>query len=237
MNSDRRRRIWERSAAFLLISAHVLAGMLFVFPAARPAYSQAAITPDVFYSVVTVDSARELPLLAERYHTTVEQILRQNPKIKTIRPGTTLTIKENYLGHELARGSNGSWSWPLVGPVSSSYGEREGEFHHGLDIAVPTGITVKAARAGRVSKAERLPVYGLTVVIDHGNGVQTLYAHNSRLTVKVGEWVEKGEGIAISGNTGNTTGPHLHFEVRLSGKTIDPQKVLPRQLYASTGAQ
>lgn len=70
-------------------------------------------------------------------------------------------------------------------------------------------------------------VYGKTVMIDHGKGIQTLYAHNDRLLVKVGEQIAAGEQIALSGNTGNTTGPHLHFEIRLNGKVIDPLKYLP----------
>lgn len=233
MNTERRRRIWERGAAFILMSVFALIALGLILALAKPGYSQTLAGPDVSFSIVTVDSPRELPLLAERYHTTAEQILRENPKVKMIRPGTILTIKENYLEQEVSRGSTSSWVWPLSGPVSSAYGQREGDFHHGLDIAVPPGITVRAARPGRVSKAGRFPIYGLTVVVDHGNGVQTLYAHNSKLKVKVGDSVEKGEGIAVSGNTGKTTGPHLHFEVRLSGQTIDPLKVLPKQLLAS----
>lgn len=125
-------------------------------------------------------------------------------------------------------GWSNNWVLPVKGTVSSAYGWRNSDFHHGIDIAVPSGTWVRAARAGRVAKVGWLGVYGLAVLVDHGGGVQSLYAHNSRLLVKVGEYVESGEGIAYSGNTGNTTGPHLHFEIRVNGRTIDPTPYLPK---------
>ena len=198
-----------------------------------PAYSQTSPRSITCYSVVTVQSERDLSVLAQRYHTTVEQILRENPQYKTIRAGTTLTIRENYLEDKLSRGLSGGWTWPLQGSLTSGYGSRDGEVHHGVDIAAPSGMTVRAARSGRVVKAGWLPVYGLSVVIDHGNGVETLYSHNSQILVRVGEWVQSGERIAMSGNTGKSTGPHLHFEVRLGGQTLDPLRVIPKILMAS----
>ena len=128
----------------------------------------------------------------------------------------------------IARGRDTSWSWPVVGATSSDYGWRNGEFHHGLDVATPSGSLIRAARAGKVVKTGWLGVYGLIVLLDHGNGVQTLYAHNSRILAKVGDVVEIGEGISISGSTGKSTGPHLHFEIRRNGKTVDPEYYLPR---------
>ena len=100
--------------------------------------------------------------------------------------------------------------------------------HYGLDIAVPTGTPIRAAAAGRVTFAGRRGGYGYLVIIDHGKGVETRYAHNSKLLVSAGDRVERGQIIARSGNTGNSTGPHLHFEIRYRAKAVDPYKYLIR---------
>lgn len=117
-----------------------------------------------------------------------------------------------------------NFSWPVTGRLSSGYGQRWGSMHHGIDIAVPTGTPVRAAAKGRVSFASTgwNGGYGTLVVIDHGNGVETRYAHNSRLAVKVGQTVSRGDIIAYSGNTGRSTGPHVHFEIRLRGNSVNP---------------
>ena len=128
----------------------------------------------------------------------------------------------------ISRGRDESWSWPVDGVTSSDYGWRNGNFHHGLDVATPSGSLIRAARGGKVVKTGWLGVYGLIILLDHGNGVQTLYAHNSKILAKVGDLVEMGEGISISGSTGKSTGPHLHFEIRCNGKTINPEYYLPR---------
>jgi murein DD-endopeptidase MepM/ murein hydrolase activator NlpD len=114
------------------------------------------------------------------------------------------------------------------GRVSSGYGWRsdpidgEARFHRGLDIALPSGSDVPAARAGRVTVAGELAGYGLTVVVEHRDGVSTRYAHLSELTVAVGQDVAAGEVVARSGASGRATGPHLHFEVLEGGRAIDP---------------
>ena len=103
-----------------------------------------------------------------------------------------------------------------------NYSTKKIELHEGIDFAVRTGTPVYAAAAGTVVKAGWSGGYGYLVVIDHGNGYQTYYAHNSRLCVSVGQSVSKGQNIAYSGSTGNSTGPHLHFEVRINGNTTNP---------------
>lgn len=119
--------------------------------------------------------------------------------------------------------SSGMFMRPVSGgTITSKYGQRSSGFHTGVDIAVPTGTPVYAAAAGTVVKAGWSGGYGYLVVIDHGNGYQTYYAHNSRLCVSVGQSVSKGQNIAYSGSTGNSTGPHLHFEVRINGNTTNP---------------
>lgn len=121
-----------------------------------------------------------------------------------------------------------NFDWPVQGRISSRYGTRWGRMHYGLDIAVPTGTPVRAAAAGTVTYAGSMGSYGLLVIIDHGNGVETRYAHNSRIVVKVGQRVKRGDLVAYSGNTGNSTGPHLHFEIRHRGTAVNPENYLKR---------
>lgn len=126
-----------------------------------------------------------------------------------------------------ARGGWPAFIWPVDGPISSAFGPRWGTVHEGIDIAVPTGTPVRAAAGGRVKFAGRYGAYGLLVIVDHGGGITTRYAHNSRLLVEVGDEISRGEVIAISGDTGRSTGPHLHFEIRKDGRALDPLPYLP----------
>jgi murein DD-endopeptidase MepM/ murein hydrolase activator NlpD len=124
-------------------------------------------------------------------------------------------------------GSSGSVSssgliWPVSGPVTSGFGMRWGRMHEGIDIAVPSGTPVGAAAAGTVIYAGWLGGYGNLVVVDHGGGLSTAYGHNSSLAVSVGQQVGQGQVIAYSGSTGHSTGPHVHFEVRVNGTAVDP---------------
>lgn len=119
-------------------------------------------------------------------------------------------------------GGNGILSWPVSGPVTSGFGWRWGRMHEGIDIAVPTGTPVGASAPGTVIYAGWLGGYGNLVVVDHGNGLSTAYAHNSSLLLPVGASVGTGTTIAVSGNTGNSSGPHVHFEVRVGGGAVDP---------------
>jgi murein DD-endopeptidase MepM/ murein hydrolase activator NlpD len=115
---------------------------------------------------------------------------------------------------------------------SSSFGWRldpfngHKAFHEGLDFPANTGDPIYAAAGGIVSASEQTPDYGKIVKIDHGSGLETRYAHASRLLVKAGDRVEKGQKIAEVGNTGRSTGPHLHYEIRLNGNALDPRKYL-----------
>ena len=119
--------------------------------------------------------------------------------------------------------------WPLRGRLTSGIGYRAnpfggsgGEFHTGIDISAPVGTPVRAAATGTVTFAGFQGAYGNIVKINHGNGYETYYAHNSRLLVAAGDTVTKGQVIAHSGNTGRSTGPHLHFEVRFRGEVRNP---------------
>jgi murein DD-endopeptidase MepM/ murein hydrolase activator NlpD len=112
--------------------------------------------------------------------------------------------------------------WPVHGAVVSGYGWRWGRMHEGIDITVSSGTPVVAAASGTVIYAGWLGGYGNLVVVDHGNGLSTAYAHNSGFAVGVGASVGQGQTIAYSGSTGNSSGPHVHFEVRVNGSAVDP---------------
>lgn len=123
--------------------------------------------------------------------------------------------------------------WPADGWLSSAYGVRDSPFggrwdhHGGLDIAGDRGDPIFASSAGEVIRAEWHSGYGRVIEIDHGMGIHTVYAHCRRLLVGAGSYVEEGELIATMGQTGRTTGPHLHFELRFDGRSVDPLPYLP----------
>jgi murein DD-endopeptidase MepM/ murein hydrolase activator NlpD len=123
-----------------------------------------------------------------------------------------------------------SLRWPLDNvEITSPFGQRKHEFHEGVDLRAPRGTTVYAAHAGQVLYAgDRISGYGRMVVIRHSSGIATVYAHNSKLLVRKGQWVSQGTRIAVSGNTGHSTGPHLHFEIRSGVAAINPLEVLPK---------
>ena len=130
-----------------------------------------------------------------------------------------------------AAAAGSSWLWPISGVITSQYGERERGFHYGLDIAADQGTVIGAAAAGLVSEADwKNDAYGYAVMIDHGNGYVTLYGHCSELLVESGTQVTAGQAIALVGSTGNSTGPHVHFEIRSAGQCIDPLPYLPAQI-------
>ncbi len=117
--------------------------------------------------------------------------------------------------------------WPATGSLTSRFGPRWGRNHNGLDIAAPTGTPVAASKAGKVIIASWYGGYGNLVVIDHGGGVSTWYGHNSAFSTSVGQQVTRGQVIAKMGSTGNSTGPHVHFEIRFNGNPYDPLPYLP----------
>jgi murein DD-endopeptidase MepM/ murein hydrolase activator NlpD len=112
--------------------------------------------------------------------------------------------------------------WPVHGVLTSGFGWRWGRMHEGIDLAVSSGTPVVASAAGTVILAGWMGGYGNLVVVDHGGGISTAYGHNTSVTVGVGQQVAQGQLIAYSGNTGHSTGPHVHFEVRVNGGAVDP---------------
>lgn len=113
-------------------------------------------------------------------------------------------------------------AWPVAGRVSSPFGMRADRPHEGVDIAADEGAPIRAVKAGRVIFAGPRGTYGNAVIIDHGNGLQTLYAHACQVLVRPGQAVNAGDVIALVGSTGRSTGPHLHMEVLLNGVRYDP---------------
>ena len=112
--------------------------------------------------------------------------------------------------------------WPCDGVVVSGFGMRWGRMHEGIDIGCAYGTPNRAAASGTVIYAGWLGGYGNLVVVDHGNGLSTAYAHASSILVSVGQSVSQGQTVSLVGSTGHSTGPHLHFEVRVNGVAVDP---------------
>ena len=127
---------------------------------------------------------------------------------------------------------SGGMIWPISGPITSEFGWRNHpifgsqRFHSGLDIGGDYGVPIHAAASGVVIEAGWIGGYGNTVMIEHGGGIVTLYGHNESLAVSVGQQVNQGDVIAYCGSTGNSTGPHCHFEVRLNGEPVSPWNYL-----------
>ena len=127
----------------------------------------------------------------------------------------------------------GSWRWPLdAGVVSSEYGQRGSRPHRGIDIAAKTGTPIHAASAGDVIYADnKMRGYGNVVILRHDDHTTSLYAHASRFAVHRGQRVSRGATIASVGSTGRSTGPHVHFEIRLGERAVDPRGVLPKSRF------
>jgi murein DD-endopeptidase MepM/ murein hydrolase activator NlpD len=123
--------------------------------------------------------------------------------------------------------SSQGFIWPLNGPVTSGYGYRWGRLHAGIDISGYTGQPIVSAKAGVVIEAGSMGGYGNATIIDHGGGIATLYGHQTSISVGAGERVSQGEVIGTVGSTGYSTGPHLHFEVRVNGSPQNPMNYLP----------
>lgn len=150
---------------------------------------------------------------------------------------------ENYQDH-LVHLSSTPDLWPVLGWLTSRFGPRHSpfgrgvKFHEGVDIAAPWGVPVRATADGVIRFVGYKGGLGKTVIIDHGFGIVSYYGHNSELHVKEGERVERGQVIAAVGNTGHSTGPHLHYEVHADGIPVDPMAFLPpRTTMANTVAR
>ncbi len=181
----------------------------------------------------TVQPGDTLWAIARRFSVSVEDLQRANG---ILRPGSLQAGQALWLPgavRQMPAPSVPSFIWPVRGPLTSEFGWRESpfgggpEFHEGIDVAVPPGTPVRAAASGVVVEAGWMGAFGYGVVVDHANGVQTLYGHNRRLAVRPGQRVRQGQVIAWSGSSGRSSGPHLDFRVKVAGKAVDPLSVLP----------
>lgn len=182
----------------------------------------------VMYQVDTGDTLWDI---AHTYGVQVETIKSANGKSSDeVATGEKLFIPGARWARAdtaVARASFSRFIWPTKGEISSPFGWRWGRMHEGVDIANDIGTYVMSARAGRVIWAGWRGGYGYAVMIDHGSGYVSLYGHLDDYFVERGQYVRAGQRIASMGNTGNSTGPHLHFEVQKDGQPIDPMGLLP----------
>lgn len=156
--------------------------------------------------------------VASLYKAPVVKKATKTTSIAKVNTSTNISNEKKSIGISLIK--------PVTGTITSRFGVRSSirsSAHTGLDIGVPRGTSVKAAASGTVLFAGYKGSYGNLVIISHGNGVQTYYGHCDKLLVSAGDTVSQGAEIAKSGSTGNSTGPHLHFEVRLNGVALNPQ--------------
>ena len=123
-----------------------------------------------------------------------------------------------------------SYIWPVKGTLTSKFGIRGEKQHKGIDIGSPEGTPVYAAADGKVVLSNESGDYGLLIIIQHPDNSFTVYAHNSKNLVKDGSSVKQGDKIAEVGQTGGATGPHLHFEIRIGAKPVDPLLYLPKMV-------
>ncbi|WP_045218168.1 M23 family metallopeptidase [Desulfonatronum thioautotrophicum] len=172
-------------------------------------------------------TAHRQELLVRKMHSFLEQ-LHTEAKLEEARQEELLAALRDNRGFFASTPS----IWPTEGWVTSEFGYRRSPFtdrremHRGLDIAGPIGTPIYSTAMGTVLSAGKDGAYGKAVTIDHGGGIVTLYAHMHRIIVAVEQEVSRGELIGYMGNTGRTTGPHLHYEVRLNGIPVDPMRYI-----------
>jgi murein DD-endopeptidase MepM/ murein hydrolase activator NlpD len=146
--------------------------------------------------------------------------------------GASIRSLERFLGRASRVLASLPSRWPVRGPVNSDFGERRSpwapnsEFHSGIDIGAPVGTPVKAPAPGVVVFAGEHPEYGITLIIDHGNDTKSLYGHLSKLIVTVDQAVRRGDTVALTGNTGRSSGPHLHYEIQVKGQPVNPHSYI-----------
>jgi len=186
-----------------------------------------------------IKSGETLWSIAQRYNVSSYELVKINniAHSNLIQVGEALIIpinnsdgdssRKKYYSKTNINNQNSTFIWPTkYRRITSPFGRRWGRIHKGIDIAAPKGSLVRAARSGVVTQSRYLSGYGKAIYIDHGNGISTRYAHNSRLLVRAGDKVYQGQIIAYSGSTGRSTGPHLHFEIRIKDRAINPLSYL-----------
>lgn len=199
-----------------------------------------------------VQRGENLYRIGLRYGVSTAVIVRANRigDVRTVGVGTKLWIPQAAVkarpasGSQLVRPSRASearrlarldarrlsdlsFGWPVRGKITSRFGRRSGRPHEGLDLAAKRGTPIHAAEAGRVIHSGRLGDYGNAVIVKHSGYYRSVYAHASKTLVKKGQFVERGQKIALVGTTGRASGPHVHFEIRKRESPRDPMLYLP----------
>lgn len=180
--------------------------------------------------IYRVSPGESIASISQKFNLKKETIMKDND----LKDASTLKIDQKLI----LRGAKPEFSYqdrldqkfmyPINTRITSYYGPRWGRIHEGLDFAAPMGSPIRSVSSGRVVYSGWASGYGKVVIIQHQRGLKTLYAHNSKLLVRSGESVAKGEVISRSGNTGNSTGPHLHFEVQVNGRPENPLNYIHR---------
>ena len=199
-------------------------------------YYNLEIDGEVIESVNSIEEAETIKSELELDNLTIVKKITENiEEINTheieIAKNTIIEKTKNNSEAEAIADINGVKiaTLPITGVISSRYGVSSrirSSTHTGLDIAANTGTPIKVIADGTIISAERTGAYGNLVKVDHGNGLESWYAHTSKMYVTEGQEVKAGDVIAAVGSTGNSTGPHLHLEIRINGQHIDPQKYL-----------
>ena len=198
---------------------------------------RALLVPAMSGAMHTVRRGDTLWDIARAYGASVTAITEANPQVNPaalrlnekvlipgVQPRNTAALPTNTATKTTVASSG--FAWPATGRITSAFGPRWGAFHAGIDLGIRTGTNIRASTAGTVTFSGSAGGYGLLVKISHAGGYETRYAHNSRVLVKPGDKVTAGQIIALSGNTGNSTGPHLHFEIRKAGIALNPMNYL-----------
>ena len=223
--ADAKRRITSARAETAVLRREVLAVTKEV--AAR-AGEQRAVRDRLLSAQNALASARaEKQATLDDVRTSKEEFLHEVSGLLAQSAALAAQIRSAQGQAVYPSGSDGSPSaqgliWPVVGPVTSGFGWRWGRMHEGIDIGVPAGTPIQAAASGTVIFAGWMGGYGNLVVVDHGGGLATAYAHQSSIASGVGQAVAQGQVLGYVGCTGHCFGDHLHFEVRVNGSPVDP---------------
>jgi len=187
---------------------------------------------------VYVEKSGQVTRVAKKYGISVEELKNANPGksfngnewlFVPSKVGIAYLLNDTYVVEDYGHLGTGRFLWPVPNfyKVSSHFGPRGRRHHDGIDIPAPRGTPIIAVDSGMVIYSDDgIRGYGNMIVISHGDDVFTVYAHNKKNKVSKGEKVKKGETIALVGNTGRSTGPHLHFEIRVKNKKRDPARFL-----------
>lgn len=187
-----------------------------------------------------VAAEETLSHIAGQYNISVQQLMTANniSDADFINVGRMLSIPSDEVQQELPVSANGQaskiqiggWAWPVAGTITSLFGIRGASPHEGVDIGAVSGATINAPNKGKVVWAAPRGTYGNTVILDHDNGIRSLYAHCSKILVHEGQTINRNQPIALVGNTGRSSGPHLHMEILRQGIPLDPLLFLKEEL-------